>query len=234
MPHQIPPSVRLDDLIEGIRRASPEDVGAQLGQAVVVAEHLGEVSDHLVGHFVDQARRSGLSWTEIGRSMGVTKQAAQKRFVPRGPDETFARFTPAARSAVVASQELARANRSLTIEPAHLVLGLLDVPQGIAARLLAAAGLADAVRSSAGALLTAGEEEPPALIPFSPEAKKALELTFRHAVRLGDEAVGTQHVLLALVEVEDGAGPLSSAGVDAGTVEAALAGFGPTDVEEAA
>jgi hypothetical protein len=50
---------------------------------MVVAEHLGELSDHLIGHFVDRARRSGASWTDIGRSMGVTKQAAQKRFVPR-------------------------------------------------------------------------------------------------------------------------------------------------------
>src|SRR5690242_15878814 len=124
----IPSSVRLDDLIEGVRRASPDDPGAQLGQAVVVAEHLGEISDHLVGHFVDQARRSGLSWTEIGRSMGVTKQAAQKRFVPRGPDQTdaadmqqgFARFTPAARSAVVASQEEARSARSDVITAGHL------------------------------------------------------------------------------------------------------------------
>src|SRR5918911_4655061 len=79
MPTPLPASIRLDDLIEGIRRARPGDPASQLGEAVVIAEHLGELSDHLVGHFVDQARRSGLSWTEIGRSMGVTKQAAQKR-----------------------------------------------------------------------------------------------------------------------------------------------------------
>src|SRR3954453_16409055 len=144
---RISPSVRLDDLIEGVRRASPGDAAAQLGQAVVVAEHLGEVADHLVGHFVDQARRSGLSWTEIGRSMGVTKQAAQKRFVPRGPEQTgavdmqgFARFTPAARSAVVGSQEEARSARSQVIGAGHLALGLLQVPGGLAARILAARG----------------------------------------------------------------------------------------------
>src|ERR671926_591810 len=106
----LPSNIRLDDLIEGVRRARPDDPASQLGEAVVVAEHLGELADHLVGHFVDQARRSGLSWTEIGRSMGVTKQAAQKRFVPREADssdvqQSFARFSPAARSAVVASQE---------------------------------------------------------------------------------------------------------------------------------
>ena len=55
----------------------------QLTDAVLAADHLGEVADHLIGHFVDQARRSGASWTDIGRSMGVSKQAAQKRFVPK-------------------------------------------------------------------------------------------------------------------------------------------------------
>jgi hypothetical protein len=55
----------------------------QLTDAVLAAEALGEVADHLIGHFVDQARRSGASWTDIGTCMGVTKQAAQKRFVPK-------------------------------------------------------------------------------------------------------------------------------------------------------
>src|SRR5919202_4210866 len=110
MPTPLPASIRLDDLIEGIRRARPGDPASQVGQAVVVGEHLGELADHLVGHFVDQARRSGLSWTEIGRSMGVTKQAAQKRFVPRdaegsGVAQSFARFTTRARGAVVLAQE---------------------------------------------------------------------------------------------------------------------------------
>jgi hypothetical protein len=59
------------------------DVLDQLADAVQAAEQLGEVADHLIGHFVDQARRSGASWTDIGKSMGVTKQAAQKRVVPR-------------------------------------------------------------------------------------------------------------------------------------------------------
>jgi hypothetical protein len=50
---------------------------------VLAADHLGDVADHLIGHFVDQARRSGATWTQIGQSLGVSKQAAQKRFVPK-------------------------------------------------------------------------------------------------------------------------------------------------------
>src|SRR6188768_740810 len=77
-------SVRLDDLIEAIKNVHSDEL-EQLTDAVLAAEHLGDVADHLVGHFVDQARRSGASWTDIGRSMGVTKQAVQQRFVPKDP-----------------------------------------------------------------------------------------------------------------------------------------------------
>src|SRR6202161_2621067 len=122
-------SVRLDDLIEGIKKTHPDTL-AQLSGAVLAAEHLGEVADHLIGHFVDQARRSGASWTDIGRSMGVTKQAAQKRFVPKGttpdldPAQGFSRFTPRARKVIVASQEEARTAGNPEILPSHLALGL--------------------------------------------------------------------------------------------------------------
>ena len=96
---QIP--IRLDDLIEAVRKTDDDSL-TQLSNAVVAGEHLGEVADHLIGHFVDQARRGGASWAEIGRSMGVTKQAVQKRFVPKEQNDLqaeqgFNRFTPRAR-----------------------------------------------------------------------------------------------------------------------------------------
>src|SRR5512140_203004 len=92
--------VRLDDLIAAIKKVHSDPL-EQLTDAVIAADHLGDVADHLIGHFVDQARRSGASWTDIGRSMGVTKQAAQKRFVPKlplepndlDPNQGFNRFT---------------------------------------------------------------------------------------------------------------------------------------------
>src|SRR5829696_871121 len=110
-PVQMPPTVRLDDLITAIQKVHDEPLD-QLTDAVLAADALGEVADHLIGHFVDQARRSGASWTEIGRSMGVSKQAAQKRFVPKDPpldpEQGFTRFTARARNVVVAAQEEAR------------------------------------------------------------------------------------------------------------------------------
>ncbi len=232
---RIPPTVRLDDLIEGIRRARPADVGAQLSEAVVVAEHLGEVSDHLVGHFVDQARRSGLSWTDIGRHMGVTKQAAQKRFVPRDDSgeaqQNFGRFTQSARAAVMGAQEEARQARHDTIGPAHLALGLLADADSLARAVLAAQGVSpDAVRQAVTAALpSAGAEDPPALIPFDGPAKKALELTFRQALRRGEAGVGTHDILLALLEVENGEGPLHGLGLGRDTVEAAVVALDRTE-----
>src|SRR5919112_970645 len=137
-PVKMPRTVRLDDLIDAITRVHTDALD-QLSDAVLAAEHLGDVADHLIGHFVDQARRSGASWTEIGQSMGVTKQAAQKRFVTKGAapedvgaSEGFGRFTDRARNAVVAAQNEAKAAGHAEIAQEHLLLGLLSEPEGLA------------------------------------------------------------------------------------------------------
>ncbi|WP_224390747.1 Clp protease N-terminal domain-containing protein [Pseudonocardia sp. ICBG1293] len=220
-------AVRLDDLIRAVT-AAHHDPLEQLSDAVLTGDHLGEVADHLIGHFVDRARRSGASWTEIGRSMGVSKQAAQKRFVPRGDaaDDMaggFERFTPRARGVVVAAQESARAAGNDRITREHLLLGLLAETHGLAVLLLTGLGTdTGALGEAATAALPAPADTQPALIPFDPTAKKSLELTLRHTLRLGHHYVGTEHVLLALLETEDGDGVLSAAGVDAARVEEAL------------
>ncbi len=218
--------VRLDELINAIKQVHP-DVLDQLSDAVLAAEHLGEVADHLIGHFVDQARRSGASWTDIGKSMGVTKQAAQKRFVPRAetttldPSGGFERFTPRARNAVVAAQNAAHEAGNDEIMPDHLVLGVLNDPEALATKLLTAQQVApESVR--AAITLPAAIDNPPQLIPFSGPARKALELTFREALRLGHNYIGTEHLLLALLELEDGDGPLHRVGVDKDRVETDL------------
>ncbi|MCV7089682.1 Clp protease N-terminal domain-containing protein [Mycobacterium interjectum] len=215
--------VRLDELINAIKRVHP-DVLDQLADAVLAAEHLGEIADHLIGHFVDQARRSGASWTDIGKSMGVTKQAAQKRFVPRAEATTlddeqgFGRFTPRARNAVVAAQNAAHQAGNGEITPDHLLLGVLSDPAGLATLLLQRQEV-DVEALRAAITLPPSTGEPPKLIPFSGPARKALELTFREALRLGHNYIGTEHLLLALLELEDGAGPLNRCGVDKDRVD---------------
>ncbi|MFD9000938.1 Clp protease N-terminal domain-containing protein [Streptomyces sp. NPDC059582] len=212
-------SVRLDDLISAIKKVHVEPL-EQLQDAVLAGEHLGEVADHLIGHFVDQARRSGASWTDIGKSMGVTRQAAQKRFVPKesadlDPSQGFSRYTPRARNVVMASHNAAKAAGASEGLPEHLVLGLLAEPEGLAAIAVTAQGVSlEAVREAATAALPPAAEEAPELVPYGPAAKKVLELTFREALRLGHNYIGTEHILLALLEFENGEGLLSGLGID--------------------
>ncbi|MEW6153618.1 MAG: Clp protease N-terminal domain-containing protein [Actinomycetota bacterium] len=223
----LPGNVRLDDLIDAIRKVHDDEL-QQLTSAVVAADHLGELADHLIGHFVDQARRSGASWTEIGRAMGVTKQAARKRFVPKGPGDAddlasngdFSRFTPRARNVVMAAHNEAQAAGNDLVGAAHLVLGLLSEPQAVAAKAIVAAGVGlDALREAATAALAPRAADPPALVPYGPDARKALEVTIRQALRLGHNYVGTEHILLALLETGPPDGPLAAAGLDPTTVE---------------
>lgn len=220
--------VRLDDLIDVIKKVHTDALD-QLSDAVVVADHLGEVADHLIGHFVDQARRSGASWTDIGRSMGVSKQAVQKRFVPKAPgegmpmdpNEGFTRFTVRAKNVVMASQDEARAAGNAEIRPEHLILGLLTEPDALAAQTIRAQGVdLEAVRSAVvKALPGAVKAELPPLIPYDAQSRKALELTFREALRLGHNYIGTEHILLALLEWEDGSGILTDLGLGKGAAE---------------
>jgi len=229
---QIDPTIRLDDLIAGINRARPDDVLLRVSDAVLIGDHLGELADHLIGHFVDQARRSGASWTEIGRSMGVSKQAAQKRFVGKpDPDmsQGFNRFSAYARKVVVKSMTEARKRSHVEITPAHLLLALLDVPEGLGARALVAQGVdLDAVRQAATAALPDGGGTVPELVPYDGRSRKVLELTFREALRLGHHGVGTGHILQALLEEEEpDGGVLAVLGVRKAAVDEFLAASEP-------
>jgi hypothetical protein len=214
------PPVRLDDLIAAVRAAHPDgDPLTHLSDAVLVAEQLADNADHLVGHFVDQARRAGASWTEIGRSMGVTKQAAQKRFVPRSSSDVpelgnWSRFTDRARTALASAQRLAGAGRFEEVQPGHILLGLLADPEGLASRALAAQAPLDRIGAAVATTLGTGEHDHDGeTVPFSPDARRVLAITLREALRLGHNYVGTEHILLALMQ-EDG--PLMEALTGAG------------------
>lgn len=229
-PTKITNPVSLDELIRVIKDIHTDALD-QLTDAMLAAESLGEVADHLIGHFVDQARRSGASWTDIGRCMGVTKQAAQKRFVPKtepemmDPNQGFGRFTPRARNAVVAAQNAAHQAGNYEITPDHLLMGLLTEPKGLSTAMLSAQHV-DAASVQAAITLPPADGEPPELIPFSGPARKVLELTFREALRMGHNYIGTEHVLLALLEDEadrrPATGPLHQLGIDKDRAESDL------------
>jgi hypothetical protein len=222
-----PYTVSLDALITTIKGVHDQPLD-QLTDAMLAAEHLGDVADHLIGHFVDQARRSGASWTEIGKCMGVTKQAAQKRFVPKAefnpldPNDGFSRYTPRARRAVVESQREARDAENVEITPDHVLLGLLGDTESLGVKLLAEQGIDDdRIRGAITLPDRTGERRD--LIPFSGPAKKVFELTFREALRLGHNYIGTEHILFALAEEQDTTGPLHRLGFDKAAAEATLA-----------
>ena len=133
-------TVRLDDLIDGIKKVHSDPL-EQLTDAALAADHLGELADHLVGHFVDQARRSGRVVDRHRPQHGrVTSRPCRSGSCPSRPGEPaeidpeqgFTRFTPRARNVVVASQEEARRLGNAQIGTAHLVLGLLSEPESLA------------------------------------------------------------------------------------------------------
>lgn len=220
--------VRLDDLIESIKNQNPgADALQQLSDAMLLAEQVGEVADHLIGHFVDQARRSGASWADIGSSMGVSKQAAQKRFVPKeftadSDRADFSRFTPRARHALVLAEKSARGVRNTEIEPLHILLGLIGIPEGLAAKAIEKHGAGPEVLGERiHAALPPGVDaidEPH--IPFSAASRKVVELTVREALRLGHNYVGTEHMLLAILE--QGEGPAYEILADVGVTKTAV------------
>src|ERR1700756_1175857 len=130
--------VPLDNLIKYVQTLHPD--GSPLDRvmdAFSVSATLNEESDALLGHFVDQARRSGATWNQIGTAMGVTKQAAQKRFVP-GKFGDFSRFTDRARNTMAAARLLAGDS---DVSAADLGSASLLEPMGIAAKMVGRAGL---------------------------------------------------------------------------------------------
>jgi ATP-dependent Clp protease ATP-binding subunit ClpA len=117
----------------------------------------------------------------------------------------FERFTDRARRVVVLSQEEARRLHHNYIGTEHLLLGLLGDQEGVAGRVLASFGMsADGVRHEIVAMIGEGQQEASDRIPFTPRAKKTLELSLREARQLHHDYIGTEHILLGLIR--EGAG----------------------------
>jgi len=119
----------------------------------------------------------------------------------------FERFTDRARQVVVLAQEEARALGHGYIGTEHILLGLLGEREGIAAQALAALEISpDAARLQIAEIIGEGTGQPSGPVPFTPRAKKVLELSLREAQRLGDSYIGTEHILLGLVREGEGIG----------------------------
>ena len=117
----------------------------------------------------------------------------------------FERFTDRARRVVVLAQEEARLLNHNYIGTEHILLGLIHEGEGVAAKALESLGISlEAVRSQVEEIIGQGGSSPSGHIPFTPRAKKVLELSLREALQLGHNYIGTEHILLGLIREGEG------------------------------
>src|SRR5579875_1964354 len=225
----------LENLISYVRSLRPDgDPLDHLSDAVVTAQELSDQGDALIGHFVDQARGSGASWSQIGTAMGVSKQAAQKRFTARDepllPEgKAFSRFTPRARSAVAAAGRLADAGGADAMDTTHLASAAVLDPVGLAARAISRLDVSsrrvfDAL--GVGTPTPGPDPDPTELrgLHYTTECREAFKNSLKAAVRLGHNYIGTEHLLLGALSLD---GPARQAfdrlGLPAHLIESAIA-----------
>jgi hypothetical protein len=188
-----------------------------LATAARQQQELADLGEQLLDHFVQEARAAGCTWSQIGEALGVSKQAAQQRhsalrsligkFVGGVESATgpFKRFTVQARQVVVRGQEEARVLGHDYMGTEHLLLGLLSEGESVAAQALRQAGIAlDDVRVEIVEIVGHGEDALRGRIPFTPRAKKVMELALRESPQLRHSFLGTEHILLGLIREGEG------------------------------
>jgi ATP-dependent Clp protease ATP-binding subunit ClpC len=117
----------------------------------------------------------------------------------------FERFSDRARRVVVLAQEEARMLNHNYIGTEHILLGLIHEGEGVAAKALESLGISfEAVRQQVEEIIGQGPSAPTGHIPFTPRAKKVLELSLREALQLGHNYIGTEHILLGLIREGEG------------------------------
>jgi hypothetical protein len=207
----------LQGLINEVERRSPSaNPLNQLAEAAQRHDELADEADQLLDHFIQAAREAGCSWTQIGGVLGVSKQAAQQRHRAgqgvlgwlrkrAGQRGLFTRFTDRARAAAQEAQEAARALDHNYVGTEHILIALLSDPDSLAAKALASWRITrEQVVADVENRIGRGGSTPSGHIPFTPRAKEVLELSLREALSLGHNYIGTEHILLGVLGVEDG------------------------------
>jgi hypothetical protein len=188
----------IDRLATGIAPGSPLE---RLSEASELAGRLRARGDELLDHFVDAARASGSSWSDIGCALGTSKQAAQQRFGALGdPPAGQAPFglTGPAAQALIAAEAHAREFGHHYVRPEHLIVALVEQPEELAGQVLAELGVTpDEVRAATLRRLGAGSPRPTGSLGVAPPTKRLLELARSLAKSLGHRCPRTEHVLLA-------------------------------------
>jgi hypothetical protein len=225
------PAPALSDLVATVEDdAATADPLVQLITATTTAADLARSGDDLIGHFVDRCRQSGHSWAEISDALGVSRQAAHKRFSTGEPP--LDRFTLRAKEAFRAAVTEAEALGHPFVGTEHILLGLFTPSTSIAAHLLEGAGLThDAVVEKVAAKVPRGTADLTTAPAYTPRAVSVLGGVLSSALSLGHNYIGTEHLLLGLHREPEGVGAqiLVEAGLDAETARtriiAVLSGF---------
>lgn len=193
------PSVPTIDELQG--EIAPGTPLEQLARASEMAARLRARGDELLDHFVEAARAGGASWTEIGRTLGTSKQAAHERFAALAdppPGQTPFGLTGTAAEVLSAAGHQALALGHHFVQPEHLILGLLSQPEELAAEVLAALGVnAEAARKLVAQRLGSGSPRPTGSLGVAPQTKRLLELARALAKSLGNRCPKSEHILLA-------------------------------------
>jgi hypothetical protein len=192
----------LETLIEDVERQASGPL-KRLGAAVSTSAEIHAICDDLVGRFVEDARREGCSWTEIGGVLGVSKQAAQQRFPSAGSEAWPVAFREDAQRALGTAGEHARRFGHPYLGTEHVLLALSEQTDSLAGHVLADLEITPAaIEKAINGLAVRGERatEP---IGVSARVKRALEQARREGRRLGHRCPGAEHLLLVLSADED-------------------------------
>jgi ATP-dependent Clp protease ATP-binding subunit ClpC len=148
---------------------------------------------------------SGDSVPTALKRLGGTRKARCGSARPELEGRMFERFTDRARRVVVLAQEEARLLNHNYIGTEHILLGLIHEGEGVAAKALESLGISlEAVRAQVEEIIGQGQSAPTGHIPFTPRAKKVLELSLREALQLGHNYMGTEHILLGILREGEG------------------------------
>jgi ClpX C4-type zinc finger/Clp amino terminal domain, pathogenicity island component len=194
-------AVSVAELVDAVRQQAPGAPLDRVEAALTVSEELAWYADELVGQFVEEARRAGCSWTEIGQRIGVSKQAARQRFADprrRAPQAWSCRLSAPCGGCLEAARREAAAEGAAEVGTHHQLIGLFR--EGVAAAVLEELGVrADAVRAAARELFPAGGGRPDGRPPQeSAEAGEAIQRAAALAQQAGRGDVGTEQLLAAL------------------------------------
>lgn len=195
---------RAEDLIGSIAERHASDARRALTAAREISDELAASAERVLGHFVAAAREAGMTWSDVGDALGVSKQAVQKRFAVRLEESQniigpclFSRFDGGLSEALIKATLRARADGAYLVTAEHLLAGLGSLRDGRATAIIQS--LAPDFATS----LRASQLRSPAMLrrdalPFSADARAA----FRRLELIAEDkdlaGIGTEHLLLAL------------------------------------